>query len=99
VTSPGVDRPLTRPRHWRRAWLRRASIRLTDGSELEARIGRAGERGVRVAIPGKRPELRELGYDEIARAQVQVEFKDPPQAEVTLLDPASGSAAPPEEDR
>ena len=91
VTSPGVDRPLTRPRHWRRAWLRLASIRLTDGSELSARVGRADDDGVRVAIPGKRPEVRDLRYGEIAGARVEVEFRDPPTAEVALLDPTSHS--------
>ncbi|MDQ4117194.1 MAG: ribosome maturation factor RimP [Actinomycetota bacterium] len=99
VTSPGVDRPLTRPRHWKRAWLRLAAISLTDGSELTARVGRAGEDGVQVATTGKRPELRRLGYGEIARAQVQVEFRDPPTAEVALLDPESGRPAGVEEDR
>jgi ribosome maturation factor RimP len=98
VTSPGVDRPLTTPRHWRRAWLRLVAISLTDGSELTARVGRADDDGVRVATTGKRPEVRDLGYGEIARAQVQVEFRDPPQAEVALLDPASGDSAG-EEDR
>lgn len=87
MTSPGVDRPLTRPRHWRRARLRLASIRLTDGSELQARIGAAGESGVQVATTGKRPALRELDYGEVAHAQVQVEFRPPPEAEVALLDP------------
>ncbi|TCK25359.1 ribosome maturation factor RimP [Pseudonocardia endophytica] len=99
VTSPGVDRPLTRPRHWRRAWLRLASIRLTDGSELTARVGRADDDGVRVATTGKRPELRDLGYGEIAGARVEVEFRDPPKAEVALLDPSSGTSANGEEDR
>jgi ribosome maturation factor RimP len=99
VTSPGVDRPLTRPRHWRRAWLRLAAIRLADGSELEARVGRAGENGVQVATGGKRPELHELDYGQVAHAQVQVEFKDPPAAEVALLDPESGAAPTGEEDR
>lgn len=89
VTSPGVDRPLTRPRHWRRAWLRLATIRLADGTELTARVGRADDDGVHVVVPGKRPELRELGWSEIAHAKVEVEFKDPPQAEVALLDPSA----------
>lgn len=99
VTSPGVDRPLTRPRHWRRAWLRLAAISLADGSELTARVGRADEDGVQVATTGKRPELRELGYGEIARAQVQVEFRDPPAAEVAVLDPDSRGSSGAKEDR
>ncbi|RZT84771.1 ribosome maturation factor RimP [Pseudonocardia sediminis] len=87
VTSPGVDRPLTRPRHWRRARLRLAAIRLRGGEEIEARIGTAGENGVQVAVTGKKPALRELTYAEVEHAQVQVEFRPPPKAEVALLDP------------
>ena len=46
VTSPGIDRPLTRPRHWKRNFLRLASIELAGGETLEARIGRADDDGV-----------------------------------------------------
>lgn len=85
VTSPGVDRPLTRPRHWQRNLLRLARITLVGGDTLEARIGRAGEDRVEVAVPGRRPELREIAYAEIENAQVQVEFKAAPADEVALL--------------
>lgn len=96
VTSPGVDRPLTRPRHWRRARLRLAAIRLTDGSAFEARVGTAGESAVEVATTGKRPALRELAYAEVEHAQVQVEFRPPPKAEVALLDPPAPDPAGPD---
>ncbi|MGH3801917.1 MAG: ribosome maturation factor RimP, partial [Pseudonocardiaceae bacterium] len=33
VTSPGVDRPLTRPRHWRRNRLRLVRVAAADGAE------------------------------------------------------------------
>ena len=92
VTSPGIDRPLTRPRHWKRNFLRLASIELAGGESLEARIGRADDDGVQVAVPGrKQPELRELAYADITRARVQVEFKAPPNAEAALLDPNHGA--------
>ena len=39
VTTPGTDRPLTRPHHWRRAWLRRVAVTRTDGGTLTARVG------------------------------------------------------------
>lgn len=96
VTSPGVDRPLTRPRHWRRNFLRLVSIELAGGGTLEARIGRAGADGVQVAVPGRRePELRELAYADIARARVQVEFSAPPKAETVLLDPGARDGGAP----
>ncbi|MBC3190820.1 ribosome maturation factor RimP [Pseudonocardia sp. C8] len=94
VTSPGVDRPLTRPRHWRRNFLRLARITLADGGCLDARIGRAGDERVQVAVPGRpRPELREIAYSDVKHAQVQVEFKAAPKAETALLDPGAGETS------
>lgn len=83
VTSPGVDRPLTKPRHWRRARLRLAKITLTDGTGFTARIGDAGDGSVQVLRDGA---LRTLAYADIERAVVEVEFRQPPDAEVALLD-------------
>jgi ribosome maturation factor RimP len=82
VTSPGVDRPLTRPRHWRRAHLRLVRVRRSDGTEFTVRVGRADEQGVEVLMNG---ELARLDYANIARAVVEVEFKQPPSAELMLL--------------
>ena len=94
VTSPGVDRPLTRPGHWRRNFLRLAAITLTDGGSIEARIGRAGDERVQVAVPGRRePELREIAYSDVTHARVQVEFKAAPKAETALLDPGAGTTS------
>lgn len=94
VTSPGIDRPLTAPRHWRRNFLRLARITLAGGDDFEARIGRAGEERVQVAVPGRTaPELREIAYRDVTHAQVQVEFKPAPAAETALLDPGGDGAA------
>jgi len=82
VTSPGVDRPLTRPRHWRRARLRLVEVRLTDGVTLTGRIGPAGEKSVQLLVDGA---LRELRYADVEKALVQVEFRPPPDAEVEKL--------------
>ncbi|HWC79189.1 MAG TPA: ribosome maturation factor RimP [Pseudonocardiaceae bacterium] len=82
VTSPGVDRPLTRPRHWRRARLRLVRVKRPDGTEFTARVGRADEHGVEVLMDG---ELRRLEYAQVARAVVEVEFRQPPSAELLLL--------------
>ena len=91
VTSPGIDRPLTEPRHWRRAYLRLARITLTGGDTLEARIGRAGDDRVEVAVPGRKPELREIAYADVEHAQVQIEFKPAPAGEAALLGAGEGS--------
>jgi ribosome maturation factor RimP len=87
VTSPGLDRPLTKPRHWRRARLRKVSVRLADDKFL-ARVGDAGDDDVELLVDG---ELRRLGYAEIEHAVVEVEFKDPPATEIAKLAHEEGS--------
>jgi ribosome maturation factor RimP len=93
VTSPGVDRPLTGPRHWRRAHLRQVAVRTTGGEEFAGRVGAAGAEAVTLLVGG---ELRELRYADVAHAGVQVEFRPVPEAEVRLLGadaaPADGSS-------
>lgn len=87
VTSPGVDRPLTKQRHWRRARNRLVTIRKSDGGELTARVGPADDGEVAVLVGG---EVRRLAYDDIERAVVEVEFQQPPAEELVKLDRAAG---------
>jgi ribosome maturation factor RimP len=82
VTSPGVDRPLTIARHWRRARLRQVAVRTTGGEEFVGRVGAAGDDAVTLLVGG---ELRELRYADVDHAGVQVEFRPAPEAEVRLL--------------
>lgn len=78
VGSPGAERPLSEPRHWRRAEGRLAKIHLVDGGEIIARVLESDEDGALVEVqPVKgrgRPKERRLEFAEIARARVQVEF-------------------------
>jgi len=95
VTSPGVDRPLTTPRHWRRARLRLVAVRPQPGSALgdavlTGRVGAAGDDSVTLLVDGR---LREVRYGDVAHAAVEVEFAPPPAAEVALLDPAGAEQA------
>jgi ribosome maturation factor RimP len=83
VTSPGVDRPLTRPRHWRRARLRLVRIRPHDGAEFTGRVGACDEQGVQLLVDGT---LRRVDYRTVARATVEVEFRQPPAAELLMLE-------------
>ena len=39
MTSPGVDRPLTAEKHYRRARGRKVELTLSDGSQLTGRLG------------------------------------------------------------
>ena len=71
VTSRGVDRPLTLPRHWRRNEDRLVKATLVDGDEITARILDSTEESVTLDVAG---ESREVRYDDVAKALVQVEF-------------------------
>ena len=82
VTSPGLDRPLTRPRHWRRARLRLVKVRQDDGDTFTARIGNSDDDGVELLVDGTRRRLR---YADVAHAAVEVEFNPPPIEELERL--------------
>ncbi|MEO8518434.1 MAG: ribosome maturation factor RimP [Dermatophilaceae bacterium] len=77
VGSPGVDRPLSAPRHFRHNVTRLVKISRQDGDELTGRLMAAGPAHVRVLVAAtkKDPETElRIPYDDILRAQVQVEF-------------------------
>ncbi|MGW3965235.1 ribosome maturation factor RimP [Amycolatopsis sp. NPDC005003] len=91
VTSPGLDRPLTQPRHWRRARFRLVKISPAEGAPFVGRVGHAGEAAARVLAGGK---LRDVRYADVAKAVVEIEFKQPPAEDLKLLeDDASGMIA------
>ena len=85
VSSPGVDRPLTEPRHWRRAQGRLVSapLAVAGGHDqgrkgasrrpptMRGRILVAGETSVTLDIDGDKVEL---DYAELGPGKVQVEF-------------------------
>src|SRR5947209_15420894 len=82
VTSPGVDRPLTHPRHWRRNRLRLVRAPLVAGGGLIGRIGDCDDEGVTLLTSGA---LRRVRYTELRRAVVEVEFRPPPADELAAL--------------
>jgi ribosome maturation factor RimP len=71
VSSPGVDRPLTEPRHWRRATGRLVRARRAGGGEVAGRLRAADDDGVDIDAGDRAVRL---GYDELARGQVDVEL-------------------------
>ncbi|SDD00913.1 ribosome maturation factor RimP [Rhodococcus tukisamuensis] len=84
VTSPGVDRPLTEPRHWRRARGRKVAVQFAD-EQLTGRVGALGDGVVALVLPGKGgPTVREIALADVVKAVVQVEFSKPNPAELEL---------------
>jgi ribosome maturation factor RimP len=74
VSSPGVDRPLTLPRHWRRNLGRLVKIALSDGSEVSGRIVETDDAGAGVDVDGT---VRPVPFAEVTKARVQIEFTRP----------------------
>jgi ribosome maturation factor RimP len=85
VTSPGVDRPLTAPRHWQRSVGRIVTVTVTGRDRGEAgggavdakrtvsgRVMAADADGVVLDIGG---EQRGFGFGELGPGKVQVEFR------------------------
>jgi ribosome maturation factor RimP len=70
VTSPGVDRPLTQHRHWRRAAGRLVTFECS-GVEYLGRVIDAAEEGVTLDLDGERRTFR---FEELGPGRVQVEF-------------------------
>jgi ribosome maturation factor RimP len=89
VTSPGVDRPLTAPRHWRRNVGRLVGVAVgPDGAreQLTARVLRVDDGGVVLAVEKggtKKGQVRKatgeraVSWAELGEARVQVEFTRP----------------------
>lgn len=71
VTSPGTERPLTLPRHWRRNERRLVKVTGTDGDTIIGRIVGSDEQGVTLEIDG---DEREVGYADVAKARIEIEF-------------------------
>ena len=68
VTSPGLDRPLTKPRHWRKNKDRLIKIVLNDGKEVTGRIKDSTEADVTV-------DEQNIKFADIKRATLEIEFK------------------------
>ena len=80
VTSPGVDRPLTEPRHYRRNITRLVTLTPHEGAQVTGRLVSADDEGVTVEVPAtkKTPARTEQHpYSALSRAAVEVEFSRP----------------------
>jgi ribosome maturation factor RimP len=70
VSSPGVDRPLTLPRHWRRSVGRLVRVKV-DGHTVVGRVLDATDDSVTLDVDG---DNRTVAYDTLGRGRVEVEF-------------------------
>jgi ribosome maturation factor RimP len=85
VSSPGVDRPLSSEKHFRRARGRKVELELSDGSQLTGRVGETRADAVGLVVrDGRDWVVRDIPLAEIAKAVVQVEFSSPSQRELDL---------------
>ena len=83
VSSPGVDRPLTEPRHWRRAARRLVKVKVAGEGTITGRVLAAHDNGVTLDVDGTQ---RELGYGALGPGAIQVEFGRLPDADDELGD-------------
>jgi ribosome maturation factor RimP len=86
VSSPGVDRPLTSEKHFRRARGRKAELTLADGSSIICRLGATDDGVLRVVIRSNSRDwqVRDIPLLDIVKGVVQVEFSPPNPRELEL---------------
>ncbi len=72
VTSPGVDRPLTEPRHWRRNIGRQVAVSCRDGRTVTGRVTDSDETAASLDVEGS--GVQRVAFADVAKAKVQVEF-------------------------
>lgn len=83
VTSPGVDRPLTQERHFRRNVGRLVDLTTRDGVRLTGRIVRVGGGAVELTVTsGDESGTRSVPVAEVTSARVQVEFGPVPDGHI-----------------
>jgi ribosome maturation factor RimP len=67
VTSPGVDRPLTEPRHWRRNVGRLVTVHRPDAEPVTARLTAASDESITL-------DDTQIALAEVTKGVVHVEF-------------------------
>jgi ribosome maturation factor RimP len=75
VTSPGIERPLTLPRHWTKNLTRIVKVTLKDESEVSGRLTEFDEvRAILIENIKGRMKTHEVAFAEIKKAHVEIEF-------------------------
>ena len=92
VSSPGVDRPLTMPRHWTRNLGRLVAVTLTNSKQLTGRISSIDGDTVVLEFDNKgRKSTQQIALADISKAVVQIEFSRVESAELVPLAGADDS--------
>jgi ribosome maturation factor RimP len=100
VSSPGIDRPLSLPRHWRRNVGRLVKVTVSD-RPVVGRVTTVDDAGVVLDVDGA---ARQVAYGDLGPGHVQVEFNrltelddgddgepdDDPDADGTQIDAEEG---------
>ena len=75
VTSPGIDRPLTLPRHFAKNVTRLLKVTLNDGNVVTGRITSSSENSVLLEVVEKKASKEvSVELSDIKRAVVEIEF-------------------------
>ena len=74
VTSPGIDRPLSLPRHWEKNLTRLVKAVMVNGEVITGRLEAVHDESVCLMVGLKDLKKIELPFVEIKRATVEVEF-------------------------
>jgi ribosome maturation factor RimP len=87
VSSPGVDRPLTNEKHFRRARGRKIELALSDGTHVTGRVGEMRDDTLSLVVHDDRARdwtVRPVSLDDILKSVVQVDFSPPSERELEL---------------
>jgi ribosome maturation factor RimP len=74
VTSPGIDRPLTLPRHWQRNLDRLVKVTPHEGAPFTGRITAASEDAATVQVGS---DVHNVPYVAVSTARIEIEFNPP----------------------
>ena len=94
ISSPGVERPLTSEKHFRRARGRKIELALADGTQVTGRVGEMHDDTLSLVVRDDRArdwKVRPVSLDDILKAVVQVEFSPPSKRELELASVERGA--------
>ncbi|MDF2825468.1 MAG: hypothetical protein K0R68_2876 [Mycobacterium sp.] len=101
VSSPGVGRPLTTEKHFRRAHGRKVELHLRNGEQVTGRLAATsfedGSGVLKLVVPSgakgaTKWSVRDVALGEVTKAVVQVDFSPPSQRELDVVGQAGTEA-------